>query len=182
MTVVPTELPEVLLIEPDVYADDRGFFAEVWESRRYADVGVPSRFVQDNLSLSKRGSIRGLHFQNPHAQTKLVTVLEGEAYVVALDVRRDSERFGRWVGIMLSGQSKSQLFIPGGFAHGFQAVSENMLYHYKCTELYHPKDEHVVLWSDASLGIPWPIPDPHLSPRDAAARPLADLDPGCFVF
>ncbi len=176
MNVVPTELKEVLLITPDVHGDHRGFFMEMWRKELYAENGIPEEFVQDNLSLSRRGTLRGLHFQNPVPQGKLVSVIEGEVFDVAVDVRLGSPTFGKWVGVTLDGKTRTQMFVPPGFAHGFVVLSETALFHYKCTAAYRPDAERVVLWNDPALGIQWPISDPQLSARDAAAPPLAHVD------
>ncbi|MEJ2508849.1 MAG: dTDP-4-dehydrorhamnose 3,5-epimerase [Gammaproteobacteria bacterium] len=178
MRVTPTRLPEVLLIEPEVHGDARGFFLEVWQRERYRAAGVEHDFVQDNVSFSARGVLRGLHFQNPHAQGKLVYVLQGEVYDVAVDIRQGSPRFGQWVGMLLSGEGKQQLYIPPGFAHGFCVTSETALFAYKCTDVYSPADEGVVAWDDPAIGIDWPIADPSLSSRDASAPRLAGLAAG----
>lgn len=175
MRVTPTALPDVLLIEPDVFGDARGYFFETWHRDRYAEHGLPVRFVQDNVSRSQRGILRGLHLQQPFAQGKLVQVLEGEVFDVAVDVRVGSRTFGRWVSERLSGENHKQLFVPEGFAHGFCVVSESALLHYKCTELYHPETELSVLWNDPDLGIDWPVQDPVLSKKDAAAAKLSAI-------
>jgi dTDP-4-dehydrorhamnose 3,5-epimerase len=150
---------------------------ELWNRRRYSELGVPADFVQDNLSVSRKGTLRGLHFQNPSSQGKLVCVLQGEVFDVAVDIRRSSPTFGRWHGVLLSSENKRQFFIPPGFAHGFQVLTETAAFYYKCTEFYSPKDEQVIRWDDPALRIEWPIPDPILSPRDAAAPLLQDIAP-----
>ncbi len=175
MLVTPTALPEVLLITPDIFGDDRGFFFELWREERYASSGLPKKFVQDNLSLSRRGTLRGLHFQNPHPQGKLVSVLQGEVFDVAVDVRKGSRTFGKWVGVILDGSKKQQLYVPEGFAHGFVVTSETALFHYKCTVQYRPENESVIRWNDPDLAITWPIQDPTLSKRDAEAPFLKNL-------
>jgi len=174
MKVTPTELPEVLLVEPRVFGDARGFFLETFQAERYAAAGIPGHFVQDNLSRSAKGTLRGLHFQEPRAQGKLVLVLHGAVWDVAVDVRRGSPRFGRWVGLELSEENRRQLWIPPGFAHGFCVVSDTADFFYKCTELYAPETERVVRWDDPALGIRWPIAAPLLSAKDRAAPTLAD--------
>lgn len=176
MNVVPTELPEVLLIEPRVFPDGRGHFFETWVGPRYRDAGIEFDFVQDNFSRSVRGTLRGLHFQEPKAQGKLVTVLSGRVFDVAVDIRRDSPRFGKWVGVELDGDSPRQLWVPPGFAHGFCVLSDRADFFYKCTEFYNPSTERSVLWNDPDLAIEWPIKDPVLSDKDAAA-PLLDQAP-----
>ncbi len=182
MLVTPTALPEVLLITPAVHGDERGFFFELWHKDRYASQSVPEVFVQDNLSLSRRGTLRGLHFQNPHPQGKLVSVLQGEVFDVAVDVRKGSPTFGKWVGMMLDESKKQQLYVPEGFAHGFVVTSETALFHYKCTELYRPEAESVIRWDDPDLAIRWPIQKPTLSKRDAAAPFLKDLAANVLEF
>ena len=176
MRIETTELPGVLILEPKVFGDARGFFLETWSERRYAEAGLPQTFVQDNLSFSARGVLRGLHYQHPHAQGKLVYVLQGEVFDVAVDIRAGSPTFGRWVGATLSAENRRQLWIPPGFAHGFCVVSETALFAYKCTDYYAAEHEGSILWNDAELGIPWPIPEPTLSAKDAAAPRLAQID------
>ena len=175
MRVVPTDLPDVLVVEPRVFGDHRGYFLETFQARRYAEAGIPGPFVQDNLSFSQRGVLRGLHYQHPHAQGKLVWVLQGEVFDVAVDIRRGSPTFGRWVGVRLSGENKRQLWIPPGFAHGFCVLSETALFTYKCTDYYAPEDEGTVRWDDPDLGIEWPVEEPALSAKDAAAPMLAEI-------
>ena len=176
MQVHRTELDGVVLIEPRVFEDERGYFFESWAGRRYAEHGLPSEFVQDNVSRSCRGTLRGLHLQSPpHGQGKLVFVLEGEVFDVAVDVRLGSPTFGRWVGQMLSGSNRRQLYIPPGFAHGFCVVSEQALFAYKCTTYYAPAAELSVLWNDPEIGIEWPVASPVLSKRDAAGTPLRQV-------
>jgi dTDP-4-dehydrorhamnose 3,5-epimerase len=173
--VTKTALPDVLVIEPRVFGDDRGFFFETYSSARYAQAGIPGPFVQDNLSRSTRGVLRGLHMQHPSGQGKLVYVLEGEVFDVAVDVRVGSPTLRRWVGVTLSAQNKRQIYIPPGFAHGFCVTSETALFAYKCTDLYRPEHELGILWSDPDIAIPWPIQDPVLSGKDRAYPRLADV-------
>jgi dTDP-4-dehydrorhamnose 3,5-epimerase len=175
MRATPTELPGVVMIEPQVFGDARGHFFETWQRERYAEAGVPREFVQDNVSRSARGILRGLHLQEPYGQGKLVQVLEGEVFDVAVDVRVGSPHFGRWIGESLSSDNHRQLFIPPGFAHGFCVVSESALLLYKCTELYHPETELSVSWNDPALAIAWPVRDPVLSKKDAAGLNLANI-------
>jgi dTDP-4-dehydrorhamnose 3,5-epimerase len=175
MRVEPTRLNAVLRIEPQVFGDARGFFFETWHRERYAHSGLPKDFVQDNVSRSAHGILRGLHLQEPFGQGKLVQVLEGEVFDVAVDVRHGSPSFGHWVGERLSGENHRQLYIPPGFAHGFCVISESALLSYKCTELYHPETELSVAWNDPALAIDWPIRDPLLSKKDAAALKLAEI-------
>ncbi len=175
MKVVETSIPGVLLLEPKVFGDARGFFMETYSRPRYAAVGIPDAFVQDNLSRSARGILRGLHLQHPHAQGKLCTVLEGEVYDVVADVRVGSPTFKRWEGFVLSAENKRQLYVPPGFAHGFVVTGEVALFSYKCTELYHADSELGVAWNDPDLAIDWPLADPKLSEKDSANRFLADI-------
>jgi dTDP-4-dehydrorhamnose 3,5-epimerase len=175
MKVSTLELPDVLLIEPNRHGDQRGFFAETWHQQRYHEAGLRRSFVQDNVSFSARGTLRGLHFQNPRAQGKLVYVLQGEIFDVAVDVRLGSPTFGRWFGLTLSSEDLRQLFVPEGFAHGFCVTSPTALVAYKCTGFYAPEAEHSLLWNDPDLGITWPVEKPTTSAKDAAALPLAGL-------
>lgn len=174
MKVTPLELPGLLLLEPKVFGDDRGFFMELYHAKRYADAGIPGPFVQDNYSRSARGTLRGLHFQEPQGQGKLVQVLVGTVYDVAVDVRKGSPTFGRWAAAELSAENRRQLWIPPGFAHGFCVVSEFADFHYKCTTLYAPETERAIAWNDPDLAIPWPVREPVLSAKDARAPRLKD--------
>jgi len=174
MKITETAVPGVLVIEPRVFADDRGFFLEAFHAERYAAAGIPSTWVQDNLSHSKCGTVRGLHFQEPNGQGKLVQVTRGEVYDVAVDIRRGSPTFGRWVGVTLTGHAPKQMFIPAGFAHGFCVLSETADFWYKCTTLYSPTSERAIRWNDPALGIEWPVKQPLLSKKDAEAPLLAD--------
>jgi dTDP-4-dehydrorhamnose 3,5-epimerase len=176
MKVTPMSLPEVLLIEPQRFGDARGYFLETWREERYREVGIALPFVQDNLSRSSRGILRGLHLQNPNAQGKLVYVLVGEVFDVAVDVRVGSPNFGKWTGTTLSADDHRQLWIPPGFAHGFLVVSDVALFAYKCTTAYSARDELGVAWNDPAIGIPWPSGEPQLSAKDAALPRLADID------
>jgi dTDP-4-dehydrorhamnose 3,5-epimerase len=175
ITVHATALSGVLLLEPRVFRDSRGFFAETWHRERYAQLGIGAHFVQDNVSFSRRGVLRGLHYQNPSAQGKLVSVLQGEVFDVAVDLRRGSPTFARWVGIELSAENLRQLWIPEGFAHGFVVTSETALFSYKCTEFYRPEHERSLRWNDPEIGIEWPVPEPVLSPKDAEAPLLREV-------
>jgi dTDP-4-dehydrorhamnose 3,5-epimerase len=172
-----TELPEVLLIEPDVFRDPRGYFLEAYHQGKYAEAGLAATFVQDNCSRSTRGILRGLHAQLRRPQGKLVRVVEGEIFDVAVDIRVGSPTFGRWVGATLSSQNFLQIYVPPGFAHGFAVVSETAHVEYKCTDFYDAPDEISLLWSDPKVGVRWPITDPILSKKDAAGLPLAELAP-----
>lgn len=175
MQRIETAIPGVVILEPRVFGDARGFFMETWNQARYAEAGLPAGFVQDNLSFSRRGVLRGLHFQNPKAQGKLVYVLQGEVFDVAVDIRRGSPTFGQSVSARLSSDNKRQFYVPPGFAHGFCVTSETALFAYKCTELYSPKDEASILWNDPALAIDWPIDAPELSDKDRAAPRLSDF-------
>jgi len=174
MKVTPTELPDVLLIEPRVFADERGFFFESYNRRALAEAGVAGEFVQDNQSRSRRGVLRGLHYQIEHAQGKLVRVTLGEVFDVAVDIRRSSPTFGRWTGMVLSAENKRMLWIPPGYAHGFLVTSEVAEFLYKTTDYWYPEFERALLWSDPAVGIDWPLAGaPTVAPKDAAGRPLA---------
>lgn len=177
MKLIRCQLEGLLIIEPKVFGDARGFFLETWNQHRYAEAGLGVAFVQDNVSLSRRGTLRGLHFQNPAPQGKLVSVLEGEVFDVAVDLRRSSPTFGKWHGLTLSSTNKQQFFIPPGFAHGFVVLSEAALFHYKCTEFYAPASELTIRWNDPAIGIEWPIKAPTLSEKDARGLTLRDVPP-----
>ncbi len=174
MKVTPTRLPEVLLIEPKVHGDERGFFLETYHRSRYSEAGIDALFVQDNHSYSEGPILRGLHAQLRHPQGKLLRALEGEIFDVAVDIRRSSPRFGQWVGARLSGTNRHQLWIPPGFAHGFCVVSPTVHVQYKCTELYRAEDEISIRWDDETIGIDWPIDEPRLSSRDQQALSLEE--------
>jgi dTDP-4-dehydrorhamnose 3,5-epimerase len=176
MRVESTSLPGVLLIEPRVFGDERGFVFETFRATRYGAAGISLPFVQDNVCMSRRGVVRGLHLQHPHDQGKLVWVLQGEVYDVAVDVRVGSPTFANWVAVMLSDKNHLQLYIPPGFAHGFCATSESALFAYKCTDEYHPEDELGVAFDDPELAIPWPVESPQVNARDRANLPLAQID------
>jgi dTDP-4-dehydrorhamnose 3,5-epimerase len=174
MKFTPTSLPEVILIEPDVYRDPRGFFLETYHQRKYAENGIAGPLVQDNHSFSRRGALRGLHAQKQRPQGKLVRAVEGEMFDVAVDIRRGSPTFARWYGAVLSGENFCQLWIPPGFAHGFCVLSETVHVEYKCTDFYDAADELAVAWDDPAIGVAWPLRDPVLSAKDQKARRLAD--------
>jgi len=176
MKVLETELPGVLVVEPDRFGDERGFFQETWHARRYADAGIPGFFVQDNLSRSHRGVLRGLHFQNPNGQGKLVHVLDGEVFDVAVDIRVGSPHFGKWTGVILSADSGRQLYVPAGFAHGFCITGDTALFAYKCTDFYDRDSEGTIRWDDPDIGIEWPVADPLVSDKDGAAPFLSAID------
>jgi len=175
MNLIQCRLPGLLIIEPKVFGDARGFFMETWNQQRYRQAGLDATFVQDNLSFSRRGALRGLHFQNPAPQGKLLSVLEGEVFDVAVDLRRGSPTFGKWEATVLSSQNKRQFFVPAGFAHGFLVLSEEAMFYYKCTEFYSPKDEMTIRWDDPEIGIEWPDKKPILSEKDARGLRLREV-------
>jgi len=175
MRVYGGELPEVKVIEPDVFGDERGFVVETYRAQRYREAGIATDFVQDNLSRSVRGILRGLHLQQPFAQGKLVYCIEGEVFDVAVDVRAGSPRFGLWMAVVLPAAVKRQIYIPEGFAHGFCVTSEHALVAYKCTAPYHPEAEIGVAWNDPDVGIEWPLSAVTLSERDRKLPRLRDL-------
>lgn len=177
MKVVSTNIPEVLIIEPRIFPDSRGYFYESYQKNRYRENGIPADFVQDNLSYSVRGTLRGLHYQHPQPQAKLVQVVQGEIYDVAVDIRKNSPSFGQWVGVVLNEDNKQQLFIPEGFAHGFAVLSPTAVFTYKCSDYYAPGCEGGVAWNDPDLGIKWPIDDPILSDKDSNYPCLKDIMP-----
>ena len=177
MHVTETAIPDVLMIEPKVFGDSRGFFFESWNARAFAAAGIDASFVQDNHSRSHRGVLRGLHYQIEHAQGKLVRVIEGEVFDVAVDLRRSSATFGRNIGVALSASNRRMLFIPPGFAHGFLVVSDTAEFLYKTTDYWYPEHERTLLWNDAALEIDWPQGVvPALAAKDAAGVPLASAD------
>jgi dTDP-4-dehydrorhamnose 3,5-epimerase len=173
MRVTPADVPDVLIVEPDVYCDARGFFLETYHAARYSAHGMEVAFVQDNHSRSARGTLRGLHLQVRRPQAKLVRVISGAVYDVAVDVRRGSPTFGRWVAVTLSAENFLQCYIPAGFAHGFCVLSDVADVEYKCTDVYEPGAEIGIAWNDPSLAIPWPVEQPLLSDRDRGHPPLA---------
>lgn len=175
MKVTPGRLTGLVLIEPKVFGDSRGFFLETWNQKKYEDAGIAESFVQDNVSVSRRGALRGLHFQNPNPQGKLVSVLQGEVLDVVVDIRARSATFGQYETVLLSGENKLQFYIPPGFAHGFAVLSETAMFHYKCTGFYSPRDEATLLWNDPAVGIPWPLSEPVVSEKDAKGFLLKDI-------
>ncbi|KJS31066.1 MAG: dTDP-4-dehydrorhamnose 3,5-epimerase [Desulfatitalea sp. BRH_c12] len=175
MKITPTQLKDVLIIEPQVFGDQRGYFLETYQSRRYADAGIGLPFVQDNISFSQQGTLRGLHYQYPNGQAKMVQVLQGEIFDVAVDIRRGSPTFGQSVGVALCGASHQQLYIPPGFAHGFCVISPSALFMYKCSDYYAPQHEGGLRWNDPDLRIAWPVREPILSERDRHWPRLADI-------
>ena len=175
MNVIKTKLQDCVVIEPKVFGDERGFFLETFQAERYADLlGIALPFVQDNHSRSSKGVLRGLHFQKIKPQGKLVRVVRGEVYDVALDIRQGSPTFGQWEAVILSEENKTQFWVPPGFAHGFVVLSDTADFEYKCTDYFDPSDEGCVLWNDPDLDIPWPIDNPTLSDKDASATKLID--------
>ena len=175
MNVIETKLPGMMIIEPRVFGDARGYFMESFQAERYAEAGIAGPFVQDNLSFSRQGILRGLHVQNPRPQGKLVQVLQGEVFDVAVDIRVGSPTFGLWEGVVLSAENARQLYVPPGFAHGFVVTSETALFAYKCTDYYLPQSELSIIWDDPDIGIRWPLNDPQLSVKDAAGVRLASV-------
>jgi dTDP-4-dehydrorhamnose 3,5-epimerase len=175
MKFTPLEIPDVLLVEPDVFGDARGFFTETFNAKRYAEGGITRAFVQDNFSHSRRGILRGLHFQLRRPQAKLVYVTHGEVFDVAVDIRRGSPTFGNWCGRVLSAENHHQMFIPEGFAHGFCVLSEYASFLYKCSALYDASDDRGIAWNDPDLGIAWPISEPLLSAKDQRQPRLRDV-------
>ena len=175
MKVEKCKLDGVLLVTPQVFGDDRGFFMETYNQQKFADLGLPTTFVQDNHSKSSKGVLRGLHYQSPMWQGKLVRVVQGEIFDVAVDIRAGSPTFGDWVGFTLNDENKQQLYVPEGFAHGFVVTSDTAEVVYKCTNLYEPSQEGSVLWNDPDIGIEWPVEEPLLSQKDAVGQRLADL-------
>jgi len=176
MRVLDTTLVGAVVFEPQVFGDDRGYFKETWHDARYSEYGLPLKFVQDNVSRSSRGILRGLHSQYPQSQGKLVQVLEGEVFDVAVDVRVESPTFGQWFGVHLSAENHKQFYIPPGMAHGFQVISQSALFCYKCTDYYAPDNEFTIAWDDPELGINWPLSDPILSEKDQKGLRLCHLD------
>jgi dTDP-4-dehydrorhamnose 3,5-epimerase len=175
MNVIVTKLADAVIIEPKVFGDSRGFFKETWSRLRYEEAGITLDFVQDNVSMSQKGVLRGLHFQHPHGQGKLVQVLRGEVFDVAVDIRVGSPTFGQWEGVMLSEENHRQFWVPPGFAHGFCVLSDLALFSYKCTDFYNASAEGGVIWNDPDIGIDWPIRDPQLSDKDTRFTRLSDI-------
>lgn len=176
MKVVETRLPGCVVIEPAVFDDGRGFFFESWNAERFAQHGLPTSFVQSNVSRSSKGVLRGLHYQWPRPQGKLVSVLEGEVYDVAVDIRRGSPTFGKWEAVLLSAENRKQFWIPEGFAHGFAVLSEQVLFNYLCTDVYVREADAALRWDDADIAVDWPISAPILSTKDALAPYLTNID------
>ncbi|WP_447974598.1 dTDP-4-dehydrorhamnose 3,5-epimerase [Nitrospira sp. Kam-Ns4a] len=182
MKFIETALKGVILVEPDVHEDPRGFFMETYHAKKYAEGGIPGPFVQDNYSLSVRGTLRGLHYQLVNPQGKLVCVFEGAVFDVAVDIRQGSPTFGRWIGVELSATNKRQLYVPVGFAHGFCVLSDTAGMVYKCTDFYNPQGERGIIWNDPDIGIAWPITAPLLSAKDAGYKRLADMMGDLFEY
>lgn len=177
MEIIPTEIPDVVIIKPDVFRDDRGYFMESFHVEKFQQMGIETRFVQDNESLSQKGVLRGLHFQlEPWAQGKLVRVIQGAVLDIAVDIRRSSPTFGKWVSIPLNSENKWFCWIPAGFAHGFACLENNTIFSYKCTNFYNKASEGSIRWNDPAIGINWGINDPSLSPKDAVAPLLKEVE------
>lgn len=180
MKVTPLAIPEVLLIEPDVFGDARGFFQETWHAGKYTEAGIAAAFVQDNHSRSGRGVLRGLHYQLGRPQGKLVRVVTGAVFDVAVDIRRGSPTFGQWVGVELTEENFRQVYVPPGLAHGFCVLSEQADFLYKCTDFYAPETEHGVIWDDPDIGIDWPLPEGmdkfRISDKDRGNPRLRDIN------
>jgi dTDP-4-dehydrorhamnose 3,5-epimerase len=175
MKIIETDLKGVLLVEPRVFDDSRGYFMETYQKERFREAGIKVDFVQDNLSYSWRGTLRGLHYQYPNEQAKLVQVAQGEVFDVAVDIRQGSPTFGKWHGSILSSENKHQMFVPVGFAHGFIVLSETAVFMYKCSDYYAPESEWGVVWSDPDLGIDWTMKKPLVSSKDAALPRIKDI-------
>ena len=178
MNIIETSIPDLVILEPRVFGDDRGFFLESWNADTFASLGLDLNFVQDNHSRSAKGVLRGLHFQNPDPQGKLVRVVSGAVWDVAVDLRRSSPTFGKWAGVELSAENKRLFWVPPGFAHGFLTLQDNTDFLYKCTTSYRPANEHSLLWNDPTLGIEWPLDglEPQLSAKDKVGTPLSEIE------
>jgi len=175
MDIMETEIPGLKIIQPKIFGDPRGFFFESYNAERYAALGISNKFVQDNVSFSTQGILRGLHFQNPGSQGKLVSVLQGEVFDVAVDVRQGSPTFGKWFGLYLNSETKQQFWVPEGFAHGFVVTSPTAMFCYKCDSYYQPQSEFSLQWNDPDLGVSWPVEQPTLSTKDQKAKRLRDF-------
>ena len=175
MKIITTPIEGILIIEPKTFKDKRGFFMETYNQDRYNAFGINATFVQDNLSYSLKNTLRGLHFQNKYPQAKLIQVISGEIFDVAVDLRPGSSTFGKWTGVNLSDENRRQMFIPEGFAHGFCVLSEFALFYYKCSDFYQPDDEGGILWSDPDIGIDWPVENPIISEKDKQNHKLSGL-------
>ncbi len=177
MNVTKTKLPGALILEPRVFGDPRGYFFESYNALRYQEAGIKEVFVQDNVIFSRKGVLRGLHWQKPYSQGKLVSVATGTVVDIAVDIRHGSPTFGQWVAVELSEENHRQFYIPAGFAHGFCVISETAHFVYKCTETYHPEYEHTIMWNDPDLNINWPISTPQISEKDQKGVRLRDISP-----
>lgn len=177
MKSTPTPLAGVMLIEPRVFGDERGEFYEAWQRERYREAGIKAEFVQSNVSRSTRGVVRGLHYQWPRPQGKLVSVVQGAVFDVAVDIRPQSPAFRHWFGAELNADNHHQLYIPPGYAHGFQALSDDVIFTYLCTDIYYPAGDRVLAWNDDTIAVEWPLAVTSLSPKDAAAPRLSDVSP-----
>ena len=175
MEVIKSEFPGLLLIRPKVFGDSRGWFFESWNKERYEDTGIKEEFVQSNISYSTKGVLRGLHYQKPYTQGKLVFVLQGEVWDVVVDLRRSSPTFGKWTGFTLTGDCKEQLYVPKGFAHGFCVLSDTAMFQYMCTDKYSPASEQGIMWNDRTLNIPWPTEAPIISDKDTKHPMFTEL-------
>lgn len=175
MNIIKSKLAGAVIIEPKVFGDDRGFFYETFQKKRYAEAGIADDFVQDNRSKSSKGVLRGLHFQKTKPQGKLVTVTQGEVYDVAVDLRPESATFGQYEAVILSGENKKQFYVPKGFAHGFLVLSDVAEFQYKCTDYYDPTDEGGLIWNDTDINIAWPLSEPLLSEKDAILPNLSQI-------
>ena len=178
MKCTQTGIPDVMILEPRIFGDKRGFFMETWHRKVFADMGIDFDFVQDNHSRSSKGILRGLHYQIKHPQGKLVRVIRGEVFDVAVDIRKNSPTFGKWEGVLLSETNKRMLWIPPGFAHGFYVTSETAEFVYKCTDFYAPEYERSIIWNDPHIGVAWPLDgnDPVLSDKDQSGKTFADAE------
>ena len=179
MNIIPTKIEGLVIIEPRVLGDDRGFFMESWNRKTFADLGLDLDFVQDNHSHSAKGVLRGLHYQQPNPQGKLVRVTAGRAWDVAVDLRAGSATYGKWAGVELSGQNNRMFWVPPGFAHGFVSLEDGTDFLYKCTDFYDPANEHSLMWNDPEVGIEWPLEgiEPQLSAKDMVGKPLNEVEP-----
>ena len=177
MKIKGDSIDDIVVIEPEIHRDNRGYFMEIYHQKRYLEAGLNKDFVQDNISSSVRGTLRGLHFQIKHPQAKLVQVVSGEIFDVAVDLRSGSPTFGKWTGVHLSEQNRLQFFIPEGFAHGFCVLSDKAVFLYKCSDFYAPDDEGGIIWSDSEIGIPWPVETPVISEKDKNLPTLSSLGP-----
>ena len=176
MQLEETELPGVVIIEPQVFSDKRGFFMETFQAQEFKKAGIDAVFLQDNLSKSGEGTVRGLHYQYPHSQGKLINVVQGSVFDVAVDIRKGSASFGKWFWTEISEENKRILWIPPGFAHGFCVTTASAVFSYKCTDYYVPEFEHTILWNDPDIAINWPVKEPILSPKDLKGLPLKNVD------